>query len=169
MVHRLLLLRHAKSDWGDVALADRDRPLAGRGRRAASRIGAHLKVEGLGPDLVLCSSARRTQETLGRLGLGDAETSVEDDLYGAPGDALLARIRGLPETVGTALLIGHNPGVQDLAIALAGPDLGEPAVRLREKFPTAALAVFEVQGGWSEFAPGRARLTSFVVPRELET
>jgi phosphohistidine phosphatase len=130
-------------------------------------MGAHLVTEGLVPDLVLCSSARRTRETFERLGLGAVEIAFEDELYGAPGDALLARVRSVPEPVEDVLLIGHNPGVQDLAMALAGPDLGEGAVRLREKFPTGALAVFEVQGSWSEFAPGRARLASFLVPREL--
>jgi phosphohistidine phosphatase len=167
MAHRLLLLRHAKSDWGDASLRDHDRPLAGRGRKAASRMGAHLRAEDLRPDLVLCSSARRTRETCERLGL-EAETSVEDGLYGAAADDLLARIRAVPEPVGDVLLIAHNPGVHDLAIELAGPDLGEQAVRLREKFPTGALAVFEVHGDWSGFAPGRARLATFVVPRELE-
>jgi phosphohistidine phosphatase len=167
MPHRLLLLRHAKSDWGDASLSDHDRPLAARGRRAAELVGAHLSAKGLVPDLVLCSSARRTQETYERLDLGAVEIAVEDELYGAPGDALLARIRRLPEAVGDVLLIGHNPGTQDLAMALAGPDLGEGAVRLREKFPTGALALFEVHGDWSAFAPGKARLAAFVVPREL--
>jgi phosphohistidine phosphatase len=167
MAHRLLLLRHAKSDWGDASLSDHDRPLASRGRKAAERIGSYMNAEGFVPDLVLCSSARRTRETCERLGLGPVETSVEDDLYGAPGDALLARVRSVPEAVGDVLLIGHNPGTQDLAMALAGPDLGEGAVRLREKFPTGALAVFEVDGSWFEFVPGKARLAAFVVPREL--
>jgi phosphohistidine phosphatase len=167
MAHRLLLLRHAKSDWGDAALPDHDRPLAARGRKAAGRLGSHLKAAGLRPDLVLCSSARRTRETLERLGLPDVETRIEDELYAAPGDALLDRLRTVPEGVADVLLIGHNPGIQDLAIALAGPDLGEQAVRLREKFPTGAMAMFEVHGSWSDFAPGRARLSGFVVPREL--
>jgi phosphohistidine phosphatase len=164
---RLLLLRHAKSDWGDPSLPDHDRPLATRGRKAAERMGDHLRTESLAPDLVLCSSARRTRETFERLGLDAVEIGFEDELYGAPGDALLSRLQRLPDSVGDVLLIGHNPGVQDLAMALAGPDLGEGAVRLREKFPTGALAVFEVQGTWSGFSPGRARLASFVVPREL--
>ena len=131
-------------------------------------MGAHLKAEGLRPDLVLCSSARRTRETCERLGLGNVETSVEDALYGASVDGLLTRLHDVPEGAETVLLVGHNPAMQDLAIALAGPDLGEQAVRLREKFPTGALAVFEVHGDWSDFAPGRARLAAFVVPREIE-
>jgi phosphohistidine phosphatase len=167
MTHRLLLLRHAKSDWGDASLPDHDRPLAKRGRAAADRMGAHLRAEGPRPDLALCSSARRSQETCERLGLANLETAVEDSLYGAPDDELLARLRTLREDTGVVLLVGHNPGVQDLAIALAGPDLGEDAVRLREKFPTGALAVFDVDGAWWELAPGRARLSAFVVPREL--
>jgi phosphohistidine phosphatase len=167
MTHRLLLLRHAKSDWGDASLADHDRPLAKRGRTAADRMGAHLRAGGPRPDLVLCSSARRTRETCERLGLADVATEVEDALYGASDDELLARLRTVPEPTGTVLLVGHNPGVQDLAVALAGPDLGEQAARPREKFPTGALAVFDVDGAWRDLAPGRARLSAFVAPREL--
>jgi phosphohistidine phosphatase len=167
MAHRLLLLRHAKSDWADATLPDRDRPLAKRGRKAAELIGEHLAAETLRPDLVLCSSARRTRETWERLGLEGVETLVEDALYGASDEELIARLHAVPERSNAVLVVGHNPGVQDLAIALAGPDLGERAARLREKFPTGALAVFDVDGEWSGLSPGPARLSEFVVPREL--
>jgi phosphohistidine phosphatase len=167
MTHRLMLLRHAKSDWGDASLSDHDRPLAKRGRAAADRMGGHLRAEGPRPDLVLCSSARRTRETCERLALADVQTDFEDSLYGASDDELLARLRRLREDTGVVLLVGHNPGVQDLAIALSGPDLGEQAARMREKFPTGALAVFDLEGGWADLAPGGTRLTTFVVPREL--
>jgi phosphohistidine phosphatase len=167
MTHRLLLLRHAKSSWDDPSLPDHDRPLAKRGRKAAERVGAHLRRADAAPDLVLCSSSRRTRETLQRLALGTAEISVEDGLYAASDEALLARLREVPEEVPTALVIAHNPGMQDLAIDLAGPDLGDEAARLRERFPTGALATFELERPWRELAPGRARLVSLVVPREL--
>jgi phosphohistidine phosphatase len=167
VAHRLLLLRHAKSSWDDPSLPDRDRPLTKRGRRAAERVGAHLRATAL-PGLVLCSSSRRTRETLERLGLEGTETVVEDRLYGAAADDLLRRLRELPEDVGAVLVVGHNPGIQDLAVELAGTDAGPDGERLRSKFPTAALATFEVDAGWAELGPRRARLRSFVVPRELE-
>jgi len=167
MNHRLLLLRHAKSSWDDAGLADHDRPLADRGRRAAGLMGAHLRTSDLLPDLVLCSSARRTRETLELLALEDPEARIEERLYGADEDALLDRVRRLPEDAGTVLLLGHNPGIQDLAIRLAGPDAGEEAARLREKFPTGALAAFSVRGTWAHLAANDVRLSSLVLPREL--
>ncbi len=167
MSHRLLLLRHAKSSWDDASLPDHDRPLAARGRAAAELMGAHLRATGLRPDLVLCSSAKRTRETLELLSLDEPEVRIEDGLYGADDGSLLARVRLLPEDAGTVLLIGHNPGMQDLAIVLAGPGGGDEVVRLREKFPTGALAAFEVVGTWAGVATGDARLSALVLPREL--
>jgi len=98
---RILLLRHAKSSWDDPSLPDRERPLAPRGRRATERIARHLAQTDLRADLVLCSSARRTRETLEGLGdaLGQAETSFEDALYAASDEELLERLRALPEEV----------------------------------------------------------------------
>jgi phosphohistidine phosphatase len=167
MTHRLLLLRHAKSSWDDPALPDRDRPLAERGRRAAEQMGAHLRASGLLPDLVLCSSARRTRETLDRLDLSTPDVRVDDGLYGADDDELLARARELSEGAGTVLVIGHNPGMHDLAIRLTGGQPGDEARRLHEKFPTAALAVFDVDGAWARLDDGAARLSALVVPRDL--
>jgi phosphohistidine phosphatase len=167
MTHRLLLLRHAKSSWDDPSRPDHDRPLSKRGRGAAERIGVHLRELGVRPDLVLCSSSRRTRETLERLALVDADVRLEDGLYAAGDGELLARVREVPDDVASVLLIGHNPGVQDLAIGLAGPDLGDVAARVRQRFPTGGLATFELDGTWRHAAPGRVRLVSFVVPREL--
>ncbi|MGZ8625899.1 MAG: SixA phosphatase family protein [Actinomycetota bacterium] len=167
MTRRLLVLRHAKSSWDEPSRPDHERPLTARGRRAADRVGEHLRSSGTLPDVVLCSSALRTRETLQRLALGAADVHVEDGLYGAGEDELLARLRDVAEDAGTVLLVGHNPGVHGLAVELAGPDLGEAASRLREKFPTAGLATFELQGTWRELGPGRVRLTSYVVRREL--
>jgi phosphohistidine phosphatase len=129
-MRRLYLLRHAKSSWEDAGLADHDRPLAPRGRRAAKAIGRYLRDSGIEPQLVLCSSARRAQETLERAGLAGR---VEPELYGASADALLARLRHISPEVRSVMLIGHNPGVQQLALLLArpGPKLDELAV----KFP----------------------------------
>jgi phosphohistidine phosphatase len=148
---RLYLLRHAKSSWDEPRLVDHDRPLAPRGRRAAKAMGRYLRRHEIEPDVILCSSATRARQTLERLGLPDAR--IEPGLYGA--DA--ATLRGfIPET-GSAMLIGHNPGVQDLALSLArsGPRLAE----LAAKFPTGALATIELDTG---------ELIDFVRPRDLE-
>jgi phosphohistidine phosphatase len=167
MTHRLLLLRHDKSSWDDPGLADHDRPLAKRGRRAAERMGGHLRASGLLPDIVLCSSARRARETLLLLALGDREVRIEEDLYGAGERELLDRVRRLPDDQRTAMLVAHNPGMHDLAIRLAGLHPTAVTARLREKFPTGALAVFETDEGWAHLAEETVRLDSIVLPREL--
>jgi phosphohistidine phosphatase len=157
---RLVLIRHAKSSWSDPDLADHDRPLNGRGRDAAARVGRHLRESGLRPDLVLCSSATRTRQTLERLGFEDTPVLVEDELYGASAYALLGRIRAVPNEVHTLVVIAHNPGIEDLARSL-----GDHYVT---KFPTAAVADLEFAvDGWAEVAPGRGRIRSFVLPRDL--
>jgi phosphohistidine phosphatase len=167
MNRRLLLIRHAKSSWGDASLPDRERPLAGRGRKAAERMGAHLRNEGLRPDAVLCSPSRRTRETLELLEFPAAEVAYLDELYGASAHDLLASAREVRENAEVVAVIGHNPGVQDLSIELARDDAAAGAVRLRQKFPTCAVAIFDVDGAWHDVATGRVRLASFVVPKEL--
>jgi phosphohistidine phosphatase len=163
---RLLLLRHAKSSWDDPALPDHDRPLAPRGRRAAERMGEHLRSNLPTPDLVLSSSAARTRQTLERTrAFGDAEVRVEKELYAAGADTILERIQALAETFETVAVIGHNPGIQDLALVLSGA--GEDRDRMADTFPTGALAVLEFDGPWRELGPGAARLVSFVAPRDL--
>jgi len=164
---RLLLLRHAKSSWDDPSLADRDRPLAARGHNAAKRMAEHLRSSGPPVDLVLCSSAVRTTETLQHLGraFGDADMLVEDGLYGATDEELLDRLRQVSDDIEGVALIGHNPGVQDLGSALAGA--GEDLERMRTKFPTGALAILEFDGPWSRLAEKGGRLTAFVTPRDL--
>jgi len=167
-VKRVLLLRHAKSSWKDASLADHDRPLSGRGRAAAKAIGRHLGDEGVQPRLVLCSTAKRARETLLRIepALGRHEVRAERQLYGASADALLARLRRLPDKVDTVLVIGHNPGLQDLALALAAA--GPARDQVAEKYPTAALATLELVGEhWRELGPGGAELVAFVRPRDL--
>lgn len=163
---RLLLLRHAKSSWDDPALPDHDRPLAPRGRRAAERMGEHLRSNLPTPDLVLSSSAARTRETLQRSrAFGDAEVRVEHELYAAGADTILEWIHAIADRFETVAVVGHNPGIQDLALMLSGA--GQDRDRMAEKFPTGALAVLEVDGPWRELGPGAARLVSFVAPREL--
>lgn len=167
MNHRLLLIRHAKSSWDDASLADRERPLAGRGRKAAERMGAHLQNEGLRPDVVLCSPSRRTRETLELLEFSGAEVTYLDELYGGSAHDLLASAREVRDDAEVVAVVGHNPGVQDLSIELAEDDAAEEAVRLRQKFPTCAVAMFDVDGAWRDVATGRVRLASFVVPKDL--
>ena len=159
---RLLLLRHAKSSWDDPALADHDRPLAARGRRAAKLIGAHLRRERIPISLVLCSSARRARETLD-LVASPGEIQIERGLYGASADQLLERLRRVPDEVDAVMLIGHNPAIQDLGVRLAGGG-SELAER---KFPTGALATLTFAGPWRALQPSHAGLAAFVKPREL--
>jgi phosphohistidine phosphatase len=155
----LYLLRHAKSSWDDPALADHDRPLAPRGRRAGTLIGKHLREGQIEPSLVLCSSARRARETL-ELVRPTGDVLIERELYGASSDELLDRIRQVPDKHGAVMLIGHNPAIEDLAAGLAGSPV-------EDKFPTGALATLGFTGPWRALAPGGAELESFVRPREL--
>jgi phosphohistidine phosphatase len=167
-VHRLLLVRHAKSSWDQPDVADHDRRLAPRGRRAATALGEHLRGLAEPPDLVLCSSAARTVETLKRIRQAlPADTSIEVDeaLYAADADELLAHLRDVPTTVTCVLLIGHNPGIGDLAVMLAGH--GDRAARaaMAAKFPTAALARLAIDQRWSDVEAGVATLDEFWTPR----
>jgi phosphohistidine phosphatase len=159
----LVLLRHAKSSWADPDVPDHDRPLNARGRDAAARVGRHLRHEGPHPDLVLCSSAERTRQTLQRLELPErVEVVIEDQLYGAPAHSLLTRIRQVPPGHGTVLVIAHNPGIEDLARLLDRHGLAGV-----EKFPTAAMAVLRFAiDGWEEAEAGAGRLDTFFTPRD---
>jgi phosphohistidine phosphatase len=159
---RLLLLRHAKSSWDDPSLADHDRPLAPRGRKAAKRIGEHLRREQIEVSLVLCSSARRARETL-ELVQPLGEVQIEPELYAASAQQLLERVHRVPDDADAVMLIGHNPALEDLAIGLArqGTELEG------QKFPTGALATLTFTGCWDALTPGEARLAAFVRPREL--
>jgi phosphohistidine phosphatase len=158
----LLLLRHAKSSWEDPGLADHDRPLSPRGRRAARAIRGYLRKHEIPITLVLCSSARRTRETVELVDPG-GEVQIEDGLYGASADDLLERIRQLPEQEGVVMLVGHNPSMHELALGLAK----HPQELAGRTYPTGGLAWFSFSGSWRSLAPGQAELTEFVTPREL--
>ena len=166
---RLFLLRHAKSSWDDPGVADHDRPLAPRGRRASALIAAHLQRNRIQAGLVLCSSAKRTRETLDgvREALGPVEVRFEDGLYGASSEHLLRRLREVPGEVESVMLIGHQPAIQQLALHLAAE--GSELERVRAKFPTAALATLTFVGDWSELGRDSAELVAYVKPRELKS
>jgi phosphohistidine phosphatase len=169
MKRTLYLLRHAKSSWDDPDLADVERPLAPRGRRAAATMARHVRMQGFAPELVLCSPSVRTRDTLERVAAGFARAprvEIVDDLYQASAAELLARLRVLPDELGSAMLVGHHPALPELALALAGS--GPMRDQIAEKFPTGALATLAVSGPWHELTPGNARLVAFVKPRELE-
>jgi phosphohistidine phosphatase len=165
----LHLLRHAKSSWADEDLTDHERPLAPRGRRAATAIAEHLREHGVAPELVLCSSARRARETLELVapGLGPvARVLIEDGLYGATAEDLLDRLHEVPASTASVMLVGHNPAMQDLALALAAP--GAEVERLRAKFPTGAFATLRITaGGWADLHRRGAELVDLLLPREL--
>ena len=167
----LSLLRHAKSSWDDPALADRDRPLAPRGRRAAKTLARHVRRSRIGAELVLCSPAVRTRETLEpiRRELGDPTVRFPEGLYAAEFETLLDVVHGVEPTVRSTLLIGHNPGLQLLALRLARSGDRDALRRLADKFPTGALATIALDvGSWDEVGRVAGTLVAYVVPRELE-
>ena len=165
---RLMLLRHGKAASPEAG-EDFERPLTRRGREAAARMGTYLTDEGLTPDLVLVSTARRARETfhLARAALAEVASRPEPTIYEASADQLLALARGTEAGIGSLLLVGHNPGFETLALLLSGSGEGDALDRLERKFPTAALAVIEADGGWDALQRGRGRLTRFVTPRSL--
>jgi len=173
-MRQLLLLRHAKSSWDDPGLPDHARPLNARGRRAAAAMARAMRELDLAPEVVLVSSARRTLQTLEALAPLPDSPIVEpmDALYLAPWEKLLELVRGVPETARSALVVGHNPGLHELALALAGAAAmaggsGLAARRLAEAYPTGALAEFSVATPWRLLEPGGGRLVRFVAPSDL--
>lgn len=178
MSHTLFLLRHAKSSWKKTGIPDHARPLNRRGRRAAPLIGAMMAQRGYFPELILCSSAQRTQETL-RLILPCMtelpKCQIEDGLYDARNaETLLDRVQAIPNRHKSVLVIGHNPTLEDLALSLARTeDISQNGADMRaamvEKFPTGALAVLRcLNASWSELVENSADLVDFVIPRSLE-
>ena len=172
-LRQLLLLRHAKSLWDDPRLSDHARPLNSRGRAAAQAMRQVMRAMGLAPDLVLVSSARRTLQTLEALGPWDELPLIEpmDALYLASAGAMLDVLHDVSETVRSVLLIGHNPGMHELAVLLADPravgvDAGA-VVRLAEGYPTGALAEFSIMGPWATLGRGGARLQHFLAPADV--
>ena len=166
---RLWLLRHAKSSWSDAGLRDEERPLATRGERAADRVRDYLDAEGIHPELVLCSSALRARQTLARVlpALGtDMEVRIEPTLYTFDADVILDRLARISPHVGSALLVGHNPAIEELATRIA--DRGDALPDLMRKYPTAGLAEIAFsEGTWNTLADRPGELVRFIVPRDL--
>jgi phosphohistidine phosphatase len=173
-MHQLLLLRHAKSSRDDATLPDRDRPLNSRGLSAAATMRAAMRRLGLAPDLVLVSPSCRTLQTLEALQPWDDTPLTEHvaALYLGNAGQLLAVLHEVAETVRSVLLIGHNPGMHDLAVQLTGEDArarsDQTVRRLMEKYPPGALAEFAIAGPWSRLNTGDGRLVRFLTPKDLQ-
>jgi phosphohistidine phosphatase len=168
-MRRLMLLRHGRSDWPD-GLKDLDRPLAKRGQEAVPRVAAHMAEEQLLPDLALVSPARRARETWDLVApkLGDVPVRFEPRIYEAPAERILSVVREVGPEAGSVLLVGHNPGFQDLAKLLIGHGDRYAFARMGKKYPTAALAVLDFAAeDWRDLSPGSGRLDRFVTPKSL--
>lgn len=169
-MRRLLLLRHAKSDWPE-GLDDSLRPLAERGQNDAPEMGKAMAREGLIPDLALISTSVRTRQTWELLAphLGGAVRSHEEPvLYGASEQTLLEFIRYAPEDVETLLLCAHNPGIERLAQSFAKSGDADAIRRVQKKYPTCGLAVIDLPvNAWKEAAPPAGRLEKFLTPKIL--
>ncbi|AMJ60546.1 SixA phosphatase family protein [Bosea sp. PAMC 26642] len=169
-MRRLMLLRHAKSNW-PTGMADPERPLAARGREAAPVMGRYLAEELLLPDLVLVSPARRTAETWDLVAPMLPEkpaTHVEPRIYEAKTERLLHVVQEVEPQVKTLLMIGHNPGLEELAALLTGHGDRYASARMSQKYPTCGLVVldFAVED-WRDVAARGGRLDRFVTPASL--
>lgn len=166
----LYLLRHAKARKSEAGEDDIARPLIRRGREAATRLATWLAAHPPLPSAVLCSPSVRTRETLEiiRPALGTIAVDHDARLYGASTQTLLAAIAQLPNDTGAAMIVGHNPGIEELALDLAGHASTRLLSRLREKFPTCALVkLTAATRDWSKFAAG-CRAEEFIRPTDLE-
>lgn len=190
-MRQLLLLRHAKSSWDAPGVPDHARSLNARGRGAAVAMARAMRDLGLMPDVVFVSSSRRTLQTLEAMTPFDDPALIEpmDALYLASWQRLLEVVRGTPETARSLLLIGHNPGMHELALALAGAAgiavaggssagaqggaqgpggvAAQAATRLAAAYPTGTLAEFAIALPWHLLEPGGARLVRYLTPRDL--
>jgi len=172
MPKQLFILRHAKSSWDDPGVHDHDRPLAPRGRQAVQILHTYVRVHRIEPSLVLCSSARRTRETLEGVA-PTGESLTEPGLYAASAGGLLDRLRQIPAGTPSVMLIGHNPAMQMLVLRLAAPALSQlededgDLATVQRKFPTGALATITFDCEWRDLVAGAGRLTGLVRPKDL--
>jgi phosphohistidine phosphatase len=167
----LTLLRHAKSGWDDPVGRDFDRPLNGRGRRAATTVGAEMKAQGLVFDRVVASPARRVVETLEEVarGYGPIEAHYDEHVYLASPAVLLDLVRGTEDEVERLLLVGHNPGLEALALLLTRDDGDALRAEVAIKYPTGTVAEISIPAdSWRQVRPGTGRLVRFIRPRDLD-
>lgn len=165
----LTLLRHAKSGWDDPTLRDVDRPLNDKGRRAARAVGRYMAREAMVFDRVLASPAKRVAETLSAVeaAFGRAlDATVDKRLYLASPEQIMDLVGGAGDAARHVLVVGHNPGLEELVLDLAAS--GEARCEVELKFPTASLAQLCWEGGWTSPGSGGATLTRFTRPRDLD-
>lgn len=166
----LHLLRHAKSSWKDPGLNDHDRPLNKRGRQTAKMMAAYLRRAKIAPDVVICSTAVRAQQTLDpiiKAAKKQPSIILARGIHEGAQRTLWEQLWILPESARSVLLIGHNPALQDLALELAHADLSNLLPSAGGKFPTGAMASFRFDGAWKALEPHGAVLASFITPRAL--
>jgi phosphohistidine phosphatase len=166
----LTLLRHAKSDWDDPELRDFDRPLNAKGARAAVTMGRHMRALGLAFDHVVASPAVRVEQTLAQVETGfGAALAPEWDrrIYLASVGTLLELVHALPAGAERVLLVGHNPGLEELVLLLV-PQGGAMRGQIEIKFPTATLAEIGIEGAWADVDEGEGKLLRFVRPRDVD-
>lgn len=170
MTKQLIILRHAKSDWGDASITDAERPLNERGIEAAKLTGSYMDREGLVPERILCSTATRAQRTLELVTQAwQSPPPVESvaQLYMAEPETLMSLIRSADESTRRLMIIGHNPGLAQTVYFLVHDHDPNDAARILVKFPTAGLAVIELETQpWSEVTGGR--LVTFQTPKRIE-
>lgn len=169
----LLLLRHAKSSWDDPALTDHERSLTKRGAKAASRMGRYIIDKNMQPDLILCSDAIRARATLALVvnPFDDPmpETVITPDLYLAEPNGILRVIKAKAGEAKRLLIVGHNPGLQALALSLTRASKRSALQQMAMKFPTAALAHLTFKtSDWSEITAASATLQDYAIPRALK-
>ncbi len=168
---RLAILRHAKSSWDQAGLDDFQRPLNGRGRKAARRMGREMKRRGIAFDLVLASPATRVRETIEGVAQEypgfDRNLRFEESIYLADSSTLIDLVHAFPDEIETALIVGHNPGLERLVLQLTRDS--ERRSRVAEGYPTAALALIEfAPDRWQSVEPGSGDLVELILPRELD-
>jgi len=170
-MRRLMLLRHAKSEWSQAGGGDHERPLNPRGRDAAPKIGAYIAQAEIVPDLILCSTAERTRQTCELVTATFAKppkVRFEDELYLAEPEIIISLVREAPDKVRTLMVIGHNPGIHQVANDLVGGGKTQARDMLAAKFPTTALAVVDfATDDWSDIGPHAGKLDRFITPRLL--
>ena len=169
---RLTILRHAKSDWNDPHLEDFNRPLNDRGWKSARRIGRELEKRGTKFDLVIASPAARVRETIDglteKLPL-NVEIRFEPRMYAATQEMLLSIVRDIRENSHAPLLVGHNPGLQQLIVALTRNDGHGLRRHVEQKFPTAALAAIQLPAHrWIEVKPATGEITDLILAKDLD-